>query len=32
MSSNGPLGNNCGVLKEHLIGHVLKGQNEMSII
>ena len=28
MSNNGPLGNCCKVLKEHLIRHVLKGRNE----
>ena len=27
MSSNEPPWNYCGVLKEHLIGHVLRGQN-----
>ena len=27
MSSNGLLGNYYGTLKEHLIGHVPKGQN-----
>ena len=27
MSSNGPPGNCCGVLKEYLIRHVLRGQN-----
>ena len=32
MSNNGPLGNYCEVLKEHLIGDVLKGQNEGSTI
>ena len=30
MSNNRPLGNYYGVLKEYLIGHVLKGQNDSS--
>ena len=31
MSSNGPLESCCEVLNEHLIGHVLRGQNGESI-
>ena len=30
MSNNGPLGNCCKVPNEHIIGHVLEGQNEGS--
>ena len=32
MSSNGPLGSCYEVLNEHLIGYVLRGQNEESTI
>ena len=32
MSSNGPPGNCCKVPSEHVIGHVLEGQNEGSTV